>query len=124
METCPGCGVEEGVLHRPNCAFREFSKMKGDLPSLLRITIPPEVAPYIQDIRRFVDAMVYKLSVHAAKGRWDGQSVESRIEKLEAEVQELKDAVARGNMVEILLEAADVGNYGLIISSIAVERGK
>lgn len=88
------------------------------------VSLPPEVMPYQQDLRRFFDAMVYKLSVHAKKGRWNGQSAESRLPKLEGEVKELRDALQRGNMVEILLEAADVANYGLIISAIAVERGK
>lgn len=88
------------------------------------VSIPPEVEPYAQDIRRFIEAMVYKLGVHAHKGKWEGQSVESRVEKLEAEVTELKEAIQRGNMVEIMLEAADVANYALIISAIAMERGK
>jgi len=90
----------------------------------LEIALPPEVEQYRHDIRRFVEAMVYKLGVHAAKGKWDGQTAESRMEKLKGEVAELEEALERGNMVEILLESADVANYALIISAIAMERGK
>jgi NTP pyrophosphatase (non-canonical NTP hydrolase) len=90
----------------------------------LIISIPNEVLPYRNDIRRFVEAMVYKLSVHASKGRWENIPIETALRLLEGEVKELREAVQRGNMVEILLEAADVGNYGLIASAIAVERGK
>jgi NTP pyrophosphatase (non-canonical NTP hydrolase) len=88
------------------------------------VAIPPEVEPYADDIRRFVDAMVYKLRVHHRKGRWDGKTVDEYQPLLAGEVKELDDAVASGNMVEILTEAADVANMAMIISAIAIERGK
>lgn len=40
------------------------------------------------------------------------------------EVGELEEAVAGGNLIEILTEAADVANMAMIIASIATERGK
>lgn len=90
----------------------------------ITIQLPPEVEQYSHDIRRFVDAMVYKLAVHHRKGRWEGLTSESMMNKLAGEAQELYQAIQRGNMIEIMLEAADVANYGLIISAIAMERGK
>lgn len=83
----------------------------------------PEVAPYEHDIRRFVDAMLYKLKVHANKGRWDDYNIHEAVGKLQNEVIELQEAVLGGNTVEVLLEAADVANYGLIVASMKVERG-
>lgn len=88
------------------------------------MAIPPEVEPYADDIRRFVDAMVYKLKVHHKKGRWNGKTVEDYAPLLYGEVRELDEAMNGGNMVEILTEGADVANMALIISAIAIERGK
>jgi len=90
----------------------------------LTIEIPSEVLQYREDIRRFVDAMVYKLKVHHRKGRWEDLTAESQIANLKGEVTELEEAVKNGNLVEVMLEAADVANYGLIIASIVMERGK
>lgn len=90
----------------------------------LIINLPPEVEPYREDIRRFVDAMVFKLKVHHRKGRWEEKTIAEYLPLLDGEVQELQEAVKQGNMVETLLEAADVANMALIVSAIAVERGK
>jgi NTP pyrophosphatase (non-canonical NTP hydrolase) len=68
--------------------------------------------------------MVYKLGRNSHKGRWENLNLEDILEKLEAERDELVESVARGNMVEILLEAADVANFALIIASMVVERGE
>jgi len=85
------------------------------------INIPEEVEQYAPEIRRFVEAMVYKLGVHSKKGKWENVSVIDCLGKLDGEVAELRQAVQRGNMVEELLEAADVANYALIISAKAME---
>lgn len=89
----------------------------------LKIQLPPEVTPYAEELRRHIDAMVYKLKVHAKKGKWENIDLAQTQELLRAEVDELSDAIKSGNMVEVLLESADVSNYALIISSIAIERG-
>lgn len=86
------------------------------------INLPPEVEPYTLDIQRFVDAMVYKLRVHHKKGKWENLTPDKNLELLRKEVAELEEALRGGNMIEILLEAADVGNFALIQSAIAVEK--
>lgn len=68
--------------------------------------------------------MVYKLKVHHRKGRWENKAVVEYVPLLDEEVVELKEAVDGGNMVEILTEGADVANMALIVSAIAIERGK
>lgn len=90
----------------------------------ISIALPPEVEAYEHDIRRFVDAMIYKLKVHSGKGRWEDATSDNMVKLLELEVAELKEALEGGNLIEILTEAADVANFGMIIASIAVERGK
>lgn len=92
--------------------------------SSITVAIPPEVEPYADDIRRFVDAMVYKLKVHAKKGRWENLPIRKAMSLLLGETVELENAIHGGNSVEVLTEAADVANFGLIISAIAIERGK
>jgi NTP pyrophosphatase (non-canonical NTP hydrolase) len=68
--------------------------------------------------------MVYKLKVHHRKGRWEGKTVAEYLPLLQGEVDELNGAAEAGNTIEILLEAADVANMAMIVSSITVERGK
>lgn len=125
---CSGCGVLEGMFHQLDCPTSSLPIYKEEpipVPSGdITIALPPEVMQYQHDIRRFVEAMVYKLALHASKGRWENKTIVERLDRLDGEVFELKEAAQRGNMVEILLEAADVANYGLIISAIAMERGK
>lgn len=110
----------------PSCPISKWAD-EHDKPTIyraLRVDLPEEVEPYRDDIRRFIDAMIYKLKVHAHKGRWEDKPIWERLDKLKGEVKELEQAIHGGNLIEIALEAADVGNYALIIMSIATERGK
>ena len=89
------------------------------------ITLDGELAQYGPDIRRFVEAMVYKLAKNAHKGKWDGKSIEESFDGLKAEVDELQVEVhGTRNMVAVMLEAADVANFALIVAAIAMERGR
>lgn len=89
----------------------------------ITVSIPPECEGYANDIKRFVDAMVYKLKKNAHKGRWEGLTVDDILKKLVGEYQELHDAiyVEGGNTVETLLEAADVANFAMIIATMFIE---
>lgn len=87
------------------------------------VTLPPEVEQYENDIRRFVDAMVYKLKIHAKKGRWEGLGVMQGLNLMKGEIVELEDAIVADNTMEIITEAADVANYAMIVASIAIDRG-
>lgn len=78
---------------------------------------------YENDIRRFMDAMKYKLDLHKGKGRWEDMTVSQAMDHLMAETQELKEAIQGGNLVEVMLEAADVANFAMILSTIMIERG-
>lgn len=119
--TCPECGVDEGTLHRPGCKYNGVGN--PNKPGLTIVTpIPKECEQYAPEIARFVEAMVYKLKVHSGKGKWDNYGTPAALDLLEGEVSELREAVAEGNMVEILLESADVANYALIIASKGLEK--
>jgi hypothetical protein len=123
---CLTCGAPEGELHRDGCAYG-FQYGEEELPPTpitnnVETSIPPEVMQYAPEIRRFVDAMVYKLGVKAHKGKWENMTIGRAMELLRGEERELTEAIERGNMVEIMLEAADVANFALIISAIAMEK--
>lgn len=131
---CKFCGVakDSGNKHAPHCPVSlgsshgdgmwEWVEEEGKLTMRIVTTIPPEVQPYAADIARFVEAMVYKLRVHHKKGKWENMTAETALSLLRKEVDELTEAVEGGNMVETMLEAADVANFGLIIASITLEK--
>lgn len=140
-EWCRFCGSHFTEKHQSDCTvmlnpskrwdgkavFVPFADRGGQMATIpgvnnIEVAIPPEVAQYAPDIQRFVDAMVYKLSLNAHKGRWEDRSQAVNMGLLENEVTELTEAIDRGNMVEIMLEAADVANFALIASAIAMEK--
>ena len=61
--------------------------------------------------------MLYKLEINAGKGRWQDINSQESLEKLMEEAIELREALQTDNTVSILLEAADVANFALIIAS-------
>jgi len=65
--------------------------------------------------------MIFKLRKNAHKGKWEHGRVNEYMVKLREEVTELDGAIAEGNMIEIVLEAADVANMAMILCSMAIE---
>jgi len=91
--------------------------------SKFTVTIPDEIEDLTPSIRRFIDAMIYKLNRNAHKGKWEDLNTHTAFERLIGEVDELHEAILKkDNSVETLLEAADVANFALILANIAVER--
>lgn len=104
-------GVAEKVAPIPSFGFTTV--LQGDM------------AKYGPDIRRFIDAMIYKLEKNAPKGRWETYSLEQAFDLLKQEVDELQVEVhGDRNMVRTMLEAADVANFALIVAAIVMERGR
>lgn len=89
--------------------------------SRLAIFIPDELAQMSPTLHRFFDAMIYKLRKNAHKGKWEGMDIVSSLARLKDETSELCTAIEESNHVEILLEAADVANFALILAAIAME---
>ena len=87
----------------------------------MSIKIPPELKPYEPDIRRMLHAMIYKLRKNTHKGRWEHGRIKEYEAKLREEVTELANAIDEQNMVEIVLEAADVANMALILCAMAID---
>lgn len=69
----------------------------------------------------FVDAMRFKLAANKHKGkRFEDMSFDDMFEKLQAEVEELREAIAGGNQFEIIFEGADIANFACFIASKAI----
>lgn len=84
---------------------------------------PPAPVTYEREIKQLVDAMRYKLKKNAHKGRWENLTLDQAIKLLKDEVAELEEAASRSSDIEIILEAADVANFALIVANLAMKRG-
>ena len=87
----------------------------------ITIGIPPELTGYEPDLKRFWDAMIFKLRRNDHKGKWDNIGLTKAQADLAKEGIELAIALDRGNTLEIWTEAADVANMALIVAAIALE---
>lgn len=97
---------------KPEDAVRELSSSRA----LVRIS------NYEQEIKQLVDAMRYKLKKNAHKGRWEDLTIADAIRRLREEVIELEEAASRDSEIEIILEAADVANFALIVANLATKK--
>lgn len=86
------------------------------------IGLPAALAIDEARIKRFFDAMVHKLAKNAHKGTMAEANIRDCFSRMEEEVAELKEAIQDGNVIDIMLEAADVANFALIAAVAAVER--
>src|SRR5512139_2125610 len=80
----------------------------------------------LEAIPPLVVSMIYKFSIHAAKGPWTNVPMHVALAHLDEEVGELKAAIWReASVEEILDEAADIANMAVIIShNYANQRGE
>lgn len=78
--------------------------------------------PVREEIATFADAMEFKMrSKEKVKGDvWRSLTLDQLFDLLKGEVNELRDAVAEGNVFEIMAEGADVGNFAMMIVHTAV----
>lgn len=116
------------TFHKPMRSWseQETEQLEPVGPTFTFVTkLDGNMAQYGPDIRRFVDAMIYKLERNAPKGRWEKYSLEDAFGLLQKEVEELRAEITGDkNMVRTMLEAADVANFALIVAAIVMERGR
>lgn len=117
---------QERRIHESSKGAAEKAAPTPDTPSFnFVVSLHGDMAKYGPDIRRFVEAMIYKLEKNVTKGKWEDLAIERAFKLLEGEVDELRAEVhGDRNMVRTMLEAADVANFALIVASIAMERGR
>lgn len=92
----------------------------------ITIHIPENCEPYAADIKRFVDAMVYKLRKNAHKGRWEDLGTAEAYQLMCGEAEELRTEIEREtpNAYDVTFECADVANFALMISSMVTEKAR
>lgn len=90
--------------------------------SHIEIFIPDELEGNALQIKRFFDAMIYKLRKNAHKPSFERTDAAHCLARIRDEADELEQAIDEGNTTEILLEAADVGNFALLAATSAIER--
>ncbi len=87
----------------------------------ITIHLPRDLENVRPELVRFFDAMVYKLHRNKHKGKWENVRLGMALPKIRAEINELQEAISNGNTFEVILEAADVANWALIIANVALE---
>ena len=87
----------------------------------INVYIPDELTPIAKDLSRFWSAMVYKLRKNKHKGKWEDLSLSEALLRMVEEVGELKQAMHEQSYAEILLEGADIANFAMIITSVALD---
>lgn len=78
--------------------------------------------PVREEIVTFADAMEFKMrSKEKVKGdAWKTLTIDRLFDLLKGEVEELREAVAGGNVFEIMAEGADVGNFAMMVVHTAI----
>ncbi len=69
-----------------------------------------------KEIMAFAEAMEYKLRENDHKGGWEESSMIDLKSNLKDEMLELFDALDNGTYYDVLFEAADVGNFAMMIA--------
>lgn len=84
-----------------------------------------------EGVRQFAEVMERKLQKHDADWRWDGCSERYLFRRLLEEVAELFDemnettpALGDGDEYCVVLEAADVANYAMMIADVYRQRAQ
>lgn len=130
--TCADCHELYDIRDQdPNCPHyirTSTSDVVGQVPSSELLTIrpaprPPREVDCEKEIKQLVDAMRYKLKKNNHKGKWEEMTLIKAIELLKEEVKELEEAASRDSDIEIILEAADVSNFAMIVANLAMKRG-
>lgn len=86
--------------------------------------MPAYKGEYEDVIRPFVDAMRHKMASSKLRGKreWQDIPLTELMSRLKAEIVELEEAIAGGNTVEMLLEAADIGNFAMMVANVAIRQ--
>jgi NTP pyrophosphatase (non-canonical NTP hydrolase) len=69
------------------------------------------------DIAVLLRAMLDKLEANKSKPYWDKESLLTLAKLMQGEVDELVDAILHGSQQDIIMEAADVANFAMMIAS-------
>lgn len=82
----------------------------------IEIPVPPELEPFRGDLDYFFKTMLRKLHINRHKGFAENCTAASLVDLLEAEVEELKDALKNESQFNSALEAVDVANIAFLVA--------
>jgi len=122
---CRICNKEyEAVFQSDNCPHGVMvgGSVLGAPPRSVEVQPRIEATNYDKEIKQLTDAMRYKLKKNAHKGRWEDLGLSDVIKRLREETDELEEAALSGSEIEIILEAADVANFALMVVNIAMKK--
>lgn len=77
--------------------------------------IEPYDGRHDQQIASLVEAIRYKMAVHADKGQWDDVPLSKLLKGLATEVLELERAIDKMDVLEAIHECGDIGAYATMI---------
>ena len=95
----------------------------GDDERHIRLHWPVETDSLRREFVRFIEAMTFKLRKNSRKQALVKEDLPALFGRLRAEINELEQAVAERNSVEVLLEGADVANFAMFVAAIAMRDG-
>lgn len=110
--------VKNAVIALPLTVIVTLVLIEG--MKLMFVHIPDSLKASESEIKAFFDAMIFKLAKNSHKGKWEDLGIDKARTRVVEEFNELNEALAEGNTIEIILEAADVANFALILANIAI----
>ena len=118
---------KEGLGSNPDCHLGVIG-CRGNLECvsihcpIFEMTRRPSAPPRKQavrlTVRRYSLLMELKLRKNDFKGGWQDMQPHHLLGLLKKEVQELEEALASGDPLDIAQECADIGNYAMMIADV------
>lgn len=115
----PACHFYDNPSGSCNCGARRDTV--SGLPGVEEAPQLKMHGPYDKELGIFNAMMRYKMENNRHRGRWQDCTLADALAGLKREVEELEAVVRSGNVVDILLESADVGNFAMIAAFVAME---
>ena len=80
----------------------------------IKVFVPPEMAPYAQDLEYFVSTMVRKLHTNRHKGTTADPNPLKTLELVLGELEEAERAIRQEGQFEAVVECVDIANYAFL----------
>lgn len=97
-------------------SYKDLARVFGVSEGTVKYTVKGRQRAIRAEIRRFSLLMELKLRKNDHKGGWSNRPLTDLLASLQAEVQELIEAIQDGDPLNVALEAADVANYCCMIA--------
>ena len=100
----------------PDIGAEDVERVRGTTERTLGVSETSSGGPIRHEVEVMAHAMEHKLRENDHKGGWELVSIDELFDLLIGEVDELREAIRCGNFIDIMLEAADVANYAMMIA--------